>query len=250
MGLGTWQLTIDTADAIAYALGLGYRLIDTSSDYGTQPGIGEGFRRSGLDREQLYLTTKVEETDDAYERAQSNLKELGFDYVDLLLIHRPPSSGAGEELWEGLMMARDDGLTRDIGVSNYSILQIERLIQVSGEVPVVNQIEWSPFGHSEEMAAYCREKGIRIMAYSPLTRTKRLSDPTLMLVAEQYDKSPAQVLIRWNLQRGSVPIPKANMKEHQEEDLDVFDFELSDTDMERLNSLNEAYSSLGTLPYF
>jgi 2,5-diketo-D-gluconate reductase A len=249
MGLGTWQLTNDTKGTVLYALEQGYRMIDTSSDYETQPGIGKAIASSSIPREELYLVTKVEETDDAYERTQSNLSELGLDYVDLMLIHRPPDEGAGEELWEGLIQAKDEGLVKDIGVSNYSIPLIQRLIAFSDEVPAVNQIEWSPFGYSMEMLQYAKENQIIIQAYSPLTRATRLDDPTLVAVADKYDKSPAQILIRWNLQLGSVPIPKANQKEHLDENLDVFDFAIKDADIELLNSLNQSYSSLGTLPY-
>lgn len=249
IGLGTWQLTADTADIVAYALEIGYRLIDTSSDYGTQPGVGQGIHKSNVKREEIYLTTKVEENDDAYERTKSNLKELNLEYIDLMLIHRPPLTGAGEELWEGLIQAQQDGLTHDIGVSNYSIDQIEQLIKASGVVPTVNQIEWSPFGYSEEMRKYCDEKNIIIQAYSPLTRKEQLEDETLNQIVQKYGKSPAQILIRWNLQLGSVPLPKANRKEHLEENINVFDFEITDDDMKLLNSLNEKYSSFGSLPY-
>lgn len=249
IGLGTWQLTRDTAETVACALDLGYRLIDTSSDYHTQPGIGRALAESGIARQEIFLTTKAEETDDAYIRTLSNLRELGVDYVDLMLIHRPPPAGAGEHLWAGLIRARDEGLTRDIGVSNYDTAMIDRLVEDSGEVPVVNQIEWSPFGHSDQMSRYCRDHGIAIQAYSPLTRATRLGDETLNEVARRHGRTPAQVLIRWNLQQGFVPIPKANRPEHLEENLDVFDFELGAEEIEDLNSLNEGYSALGHLPY-
>lgn len=249
LGLGTWQLTHDTASTVAYALELGYCQIDTSSDYGTQPGIGEAIRNSNIDRKHIYVVTKVEETDDAYERTKANLKELNLEYVDLMLIHRPPPTGAGEDLWEGLIRAKKEGLVRDIGVSNYSTELIDKLIEAGGEVPTVNQIEWSPFGHSRDMMKYCAEKKIIIQAYSPLTRTKRLDDDTLAQVAARYNKSPAQILIRWNVQLGTNPIPKANQKKHLEENISVFDFEISDEDMKTLNDLNEGYSSLGSLPY-
>lgn len=249
LGVGTWQLTNDTAGTIEIALELGYRMVDTSGDYGTQPGIADGIKRSGIGRGEFYLVTKVEEMGDAYQATRRNLDELQLDYVDLMLIHRPPKTGAGEELWRGLMRAKEDGLTRDIGVSNYSTELIDALIDATGEVPAVNQIEWSPFGHSEDMLRYATERHIVIQAYSPLTRTKRLLDKTLAEIAANYIKSPAQVLIRWNLRRGTVPIPKANQRQHLEENIDVFDFELSEGDMEILNGLNERYSSLGTLPY-
>lgn len=248
-GLGTWQLTIDTPGTIQAALELGYRMIDTSGDYGTQPGIGEGIRRSGLERDELYIVTKVEETEDAYQSTVKNIGELGIDYANLMLIHRPPKTGVGEELWEGLRRARDEGLTRDIGVSNYSIDQIQELADKSGEMPAVNQIEWSPFGYSNEMFEFCQQNDIILQAYSPLTRTKRLDNEMLLEIGAQHGKEPAQVLIRWNLQHGTVPLPKANQRPHLEADIDVFDFELTGQEMAKLDELNEHYSSLGGLPY-
>lgn len=245
IGLGTWQLTNNTPGTIAYALELGYPMIDTSGDYGTQPGIAEGIKKSGAARDDFYLITKVEETDNAYEATQRNLQELELDYADLMLIHRPPADGVGEELWRGLMQAKEEGLTRDIGVSNYSIEQIQALIDRTGEVPVVNQIEWSPFGYSRAMLDFCNEQGIIIQAYSPLTRTTRLDNITLQNIANAYNKTPAQVIIRWNLQHGVIPLPKANQRTHLKENIEVFDFELTDEDMVTLDGLNEGYSSLG-----
>ncbi len=249
MGLGTWQLMDQTADTVAFAINKGYRLIDTSSDYGSQPGIGDGIIKSGVSREELFITTKVEEMDDAYKRTLSNLEELKLEYVDLMLIHRPPPTGAGEKLWEGLIKAKNEKLVRDIGVSNYSADLIDKLIEDTEETPTVNQIEWSPFGYSNEFKAFCDARNILIQAYSPLTRTQRLDEPALQQIASKYQKSPAQILIRWNLQFGTVPIPKANHKNHIEENINVFDFEISDEDMNTLYGFNEEYSSLGSLPY-
>jgi diketogulonate reductase-like aldo/keto reductase len=245
IALGSWELNKDTADAVLAALSNGYRMIDTSGDYGTQPGIGKGIKQSGIPRREIYLVTKVEENDDAYEAAKKNLRELQTAYADLMLIHRPPQTGAGEELWQGLIRAKKDGLTRDIGVSNYTIDQLDELIEASGETPVVNQIEWSPFGQSQEMSDYCRSKNIIIQAYSPLTRGERLDDERLTEIARKYSVPPAQSLIRWNLQNGTVPLLKANHTEHQKENLDVFGFEISDEDMEELQTFNEQYSALG-----
>jgi 2,5-diketo-D-gluconate reductase A len=249
LGLGTWQLTNNTAGTVQDALRMGYCMIDTSGDYGTQVGIGEAIEKSHLDRKAIYLVTKVEETDDAYQATKKNLKELNLFYADLILIHRPPHVGFGQELWKGLMRAKKDELTKDIGVSNYSSDQIQALIDTTGEVPTVNQIEWSPFGHSKEMLNYCHKNNIVIQAYSPLTRAKRLDDPVLSAMAAQYGKTPAQLLIRWNLQLGIVPLPKANQIDHQKENLAIFDFEIADEEMELLSNLNENYSSLGSLPY-
>ncbi len=249
LGLGTWELTDDTAGTIEYALKIGWPMIDTSSDYGTQKGVGQGIKRSGIARDKIYLVTKVEETDNAYERVKSNLSELDLDYADLMLIHRPPEHGAGEKLWEDLIRAKKEGLVRDIGVSNYTAELIDRLIGVTGEIPVVNQIEWTPFGHSDKMMKYCVDHNIVIQAYSSLTRGTKLDDPVLDDMAEKYGKTPAQILIRWNLQIGTVPISKANEKQHLEEDLNVFDFEIEEGDMRMLHGLNEKYSALGELPY-
>lgn len=249
IGLGTWQLTHDTAATVEEALRLGYRMIDTSGDYGTQPRIGEALRRTDVARDDIFLVTKVEEDEDAYEATRRNLRELGLEYADLMLIHRPPSTGAGQELWEGLTRARDEGFTRDIGVSNYSAEQIDELVRATGEIPAVNQIEWSPFGWSPDLLAYCREREIVIQAYSPLTRSERLGDHRLVEMGAEYGKTPAQLLLRWNLQLGVAPLPKANRREHLVENLDVLDFEISEAHLANLHRLNETYSSLESLPY-
>jgi diketogulonate reductase-like aldo/keto reductase len=237
------------AEAVRRAIEMGYRMIDTSGDYGTQPAVGQGFRDSGMDRGQVYIVTKVEENEDAYLSTKSDLDELGLDYADLMLIHRPPPHGAGAGLWKGLIRAKREGLTKDIGVSNYSIEQMQELADETGEMPVVNQIEWSPFGHSEEMLDFCEENGIIIQAYSPLTRGKKLGNDTLEDLADKYERSVPQIIIRWNLQLGTVPIIKANSVEHMRENLNVFDFVLNPDDMELLDKLNKEYSSLGSLPY-
>jgi len=245
IGVGTWQLTDDTAGTLEYALRLGYRMIDTSGDYGTEAGVGDAIRRSRLDRSEIFVVTKVEEDEDAFESTWQALRELRLDHVDLVLVHRPPPRGAGEALWEGLLRARDAGLARDIGVSNYSIDQIERLVDATGERPVVNQIEWSPFGWSGEMLEHCDRHDIVIQAYSPLTRAERLDDERLTGIASEYDRTPAQVVLRWNLERATVPLPKANRREHLAENLDVFDFELADEHLQKLDRLNERWSALG-----
>lgn len=247
IGLGTWQLTRDTAATVEEALRLGYPMIDTAGDYGTQPGIGEALHRMG--DPDVYLVTKVEEDEDPYEGILGNLDELAVESVDLVVLHRPPADGSGVDLWRALIRAREEGLTRDVGVSNYSIDEIEELADETGETPAVNQIEWTPFGWSPRMLDYCREHEIAIQAYSPLTRAKRLDDERLGAVAARYGRSPAQLLIRWCLQLGVVPLPKANRLDHVRENLAVFDFEISDADMGELNGLNERWSALGMLQY-
>ncbi|MDF3019934.1 MAG: aldo/keto reductase [Steroidobacteraceae bacterium] len=249
LGFGTWQLRHHTAETVFQALEAGYRLIDTSGDYHTQRGIGNAIRGFGGRREDIFLVTKIEETDDAYEATRRNLSELKLDYADLVLIHRPPEGGVGEVLWQELRRAKLDGLARDIGVSNYSIEQIEELVYRTGEMPVVNQVEWTPFGHSPRMLDFCHDNGIVLMAWSPLTRAQRLNDSRLAAMAARYGRTSAQLLIRWNLQQGVVPLPKANHVQHLRDNLHVFDFEIAQPDMARLRAMNEHYSALGSLEY-
>jgi 2,5-diketo-D-gluconate reductase A len=249
LGLGTWHLNHQTVQTLEQAFDAGYRLIDTSADYHTQQGIGEALRVSGLPRDEFFVVTKVEETDDAYDATRRNLAELKLDYADLVLIHRPPHRGVGEVQWQELRRAKRDGLARDIGVSNYSIEQIEELVYRSGELPAVNQIEWTPFGHSPRMLDFCHDNDIVIQAWSPLTRGQRLNDDKLTAMAARYGRTAAQLIIRWNLQLGVVPLPKANHAAHLRENLHVFDFEISQPDMAKLRTLNQHYSALGGLQY-
>jgi 2,5-diketo-D-gluconate reductase A len=248
LGLGTWELR-GGEQTVTTALGLGYRLIDTAGDYGTQPAIGEAIRRSRVPRDDIFLVTKVEETEDGYDATKDRLRELGVDHADLVLIHRPPSTGAGEPIWDGLTRAKQEGLAREIGVSNYSTEQMVAVTEASGARPAANQIEWTPFGHSLAMLEHCRHHDILIQAYSPLTRGQRLDDPVLTEIGGGHGRTPAQVLIRWNIQLGANPLPKASTREHLEENIAVFDFELSDDEMDRLSRLSERYSALGGLAY-
>lgn len=246
IGLGTWQLTGEKAvNAVREALRIGYRLIDTSSDYGNFEEIRSAIADSEVGREDMFIATKVEEADDAYEAAKQYVGRLGLKYADLIIIHRPPMTGAGQELWRGLMQARDKGITKDIGVSNYSADQMQVLFDDTGEWPAINQIEWTPFGHSQEMLAFCKEHGIVIQAYSPLVHTGEVDQTLVEELARKYGKTPSQIVLRWDIQLGVVPIPKASSREHLEENLSVFDFELADEDMKRLAQLNQKYSALG-----
>lgn len=249
LGLGTWRLTNDTAETVDGAIEAGYRMIDTAVDYGSQAGIGAALAAERVPREELFVVTKIEETDEPVAGVVRDLGEMGLGYADLTLIHRPPEDGAGEQLWEGLMRAREEGLVRDIGVSNYPAGLIDRLAEATGEVPAVNQVEWTPFGHDDALLDHHREAGIVLMAYSPLTRAERLEDATLGEIARRHHRTPAQVLLRWSLQKGAVPVPKANRMDHCRENLDVFAFELEAADMERLDALNTHWSALGSLPY-
>jgi 2,5-diketo-D-gluconate reductase A len=249
LGLGSWMLTTHTAESVMHAFELGYRMVDTSADYHTQSGIGRAIQRSALPREALFISMKVEENEDGYEATVRNLQEIKLAYADLVLIHRAPKTNVGEEVWRGLMRARDEGLARNIGVCSYKIAQIQALADQTGEMPAVHQIEWSPFGHSLDMLNFCRAHDIVLQAYSPLTRGKRLGDERLAGIAMKYGKTPAQVILRWNLQHGVVPLPKAYREDHQRQNVAVFDFELDAADMAALDGLNERFSALGELEY-
>jgi 2,5-diketo-D-gluconate reductase A len=249
LGLGTWMLTSHTRDLVANALRLGYRMIDTSGDYHTQAGIGEALAELAPPRDEIYVVSKIETDGDAYEQTCRNLEELKLAHLDLVLIHEAPEKGVGEELWRGLMRARDEGKARDIGVCSYKIAQLQQLVELTGEVPAVHQIEWSPFGHSLDMLSFCAAHEIQVQAYSPLTRGKRLGDERLANLAAKYGKTPAQLILRWNLQHGIVPIPKAGRADHQRENLEIFDFDIEAIDMSTLDALNEQFSALEKLEY-
>jgi len=250
LGLGTWQLTGDEArDGARHALEIGYRLIDTADDYRNQAELGEAIRDSGVAREEIFLTSKVEEDEDAHAATGQRLRDLGQDYLDLCLLHRPPPGGAGEALWEGLLEARRDGLAREVGVSNYTAAQLDRLIEATGEAPAVNQVEWSPFGHSAALLDHARAHGVVIQAYSPLTRAKRLDDPVVAEIAEVREGTPAQVLLSWAIELGTPPVPKAASAAHREENLGALELELGAAEVRRLGDLNEGWSALAGLPY-
>jgi 2,5-diketo-D-gluconate reductase A len=249
LGLGTWMLTSHTAEAVLHAFALGYRMVDTSADYMTQPGIGKAIRIGQAPRESLFVSMKVEENEDGYAATARNLQELKLAYADLVLIHRAPKTSVGEKVWRGLIRARDEGLARNIGVCSYKVAQLQALADQTGEMPAVHQVEWSPFGHSLDMLSFCRANDIVLQAYSPLTRGKRLKDERVAGIAMKYGKTPAQVFLRWNLQHGVVPLPKAYREDHQRENIAVFDFELEPADMAALDALNEQFSALDELEY-
>jgi len=249
LGLGTWELQVHTAETVCSALELGFRMVDSSPTYHTQRGIGDAIRACGFERGDIYVITQVEPLGDTYAALHKNLLQLKLEYADLVLFHLPEVEDGGEMAWQALRRAKRDGLTHDIGVSGYSIDALEELVYRTGEMPAVNQIEWSPFGHSPRMLDFCRDNDVVIQARSPLTRAMRLNDDKVTTMAARYGKTPAQLLIRWNLQLGVVPLPKANHVQHLRENLNVFDFEIQPHDMTRLNALNEHFSVREGLPY-
>ena len=238
-----------TVETVPQALEAGYRMIDTSGDYHTQRGIGEALRHCDLARG--HLRRDQDRGDGRRVRGDARESRRAAARLRGSRAH-PPAAGSGRgrsRCGRGCGAPSAKGSREDIGVSNYSIEQIEELVYRTGELPAVNQIEWSPFGHSPRMLDFCHDNHIVIQAWSPLTRAQRLNDDKLSAMAARYGKTPAQLLIRWNLQLGVVPLPKANHAQHQRENLEVFDFEIRQPDMAKLRTLNEHYSALGTLPY-
>jgi diketogulonate reductase-like aldo/keto reductase len=244
LGLGVWQAAPGkvTRKAVEYALKVGYRLIDTAKLYGNERDVGAAIRESGIPREEIFVTTKLWNDDHGYERAlrayERSQKELSLDYVDLYLIHWPQSN-LRHESWKAFLKLREDGLARSIGVSNYTIRHLQEVLSESPSPPAVNQVEFHPFLFQRELLDFCRTKGIQLEAYSPLVRGRRMDHPVIRAIAAQHRRTPAQVLIRWSLQHGLVVIPKSVRPERIRENASVFDFELTQGEMERLDSLDE-----------
>lgn len=242
LGLGVWQAGGGTKKAVLTALQAGYRHIDTASIYGNEAAVGAAIAESGIPREELFVTTKLWNQDQGYERALlalgASLKKLRLDYVDLYLLHWPVG-GARLESWRALEQLLSDQRARAIGVSNFLVPHLQELKAVAKVLPAVNQIELTPFLQRSATVALCRELGIALEAYSPLTRGQRLAHPVVVDVAAAVGRSPAQVLLRWGLQQGFVVLPKSVTPARIAENAAVFDFELDPAAMKRLDALEE-----------
>jgi diketogulonate reductase-like aldo/keto reductase len=243
-GLGTYQARSgqQTQKAVHSALEAGYRLIDTAAMYGNEEDIGEVVRKSGVPREEVFITTKLWNSDHGYEKTlaafEEGRKRLGLSYVDLYLIHWPVE-GLRSESWKALERLQKEGRCRAVGVSNYMTRHLEELLGNSSTIPAVNQVEFSPYLYQKDLLEFCRNHNIQLEAYSPLTKGHKLDDPKLAEVASKYSKSPAQILIRWVLQHKIVVIPKSSKRERILENADIFDFAISPEDMSLLDSFNE-----------
>jgi diketogulonate reductase-like aldo/keto reductase len=238
LGFGTWRLSDREAkDAVAYALEVGYRHIDTATMYQNESGVGSALASSGIAREDVFVTTKLPPEAAGRERQtiEQSLSALGVDALDLWLVHWPPG-GAAPEVWEQFVAARAEGLTRAIGVSNYSLGQIDELTTATGVTPEVNQVKWAPARHDPEVFAGHRERGVVLEGYSPF-RAGRLDDPVIVEVATRHGVEPAQVVVRWHVQRGIVVIPKSARPERIASNADVGELTLSDEEMAALDGL-------------
>jgi diketogulonate reductase-like aldo/keto reductase len=240
LGLGVWQVENgpECENAVRWALELGYRHIDTAQAYGNEESVGRALRDSGVPREEVFITTKFYPgNEDPDAEAQRSLERLGVEQVDLYIIHWP--QGGATWAWPGMERARERGAARSIGVSNFSAGELAELMSVADTPPVVNQVQFSPFKYRQRLLEAGEERGVTLEAYSPLGTGRHLSDPRVGEIAERLGRTPAQVLVRWCVQRDLVVIPKSTHRERIEENASVFHFTLSAEDMAALDALDE-----------
>jgi 2,5-diketo-D-gluconate reductase A len=246
LGFGVFQIPpMDTAAAVSVALEAGYRHIDTAEMYRNEQGVGEAVRASGLDRADVFITSKLNNgfhrPDEARRAFAQTLEELGTEYVDLFLIHWPlPTLYDGDYVstWKTLEEFCNDGRARSIGVSNFQVAHLERLAAESDTVPAVNQIELHPYFGNSEVAAYDRTHGIATEAWAPIAQGKVLGDPVLNEIGDRLGKSPAQVALRWHIQHGRIVFPKSVTPARIKENFELFDFQLEPDDVERIDALD------------
>jgi diketogulonate reductase-like aldo/keto reductase len=243
LGLGVYKAKEgeEVEQAVKAALRIGYRSIDTAAFYGNEEGVGRAVRESGIPREEIFITTKVWNSDQGYERTlaafEASLQRLGMEYVDLYLIHWPVK-GKYKETWRALETLYKEGKARAIGVSKFQVHHLEDLMADAEIKPMVNQVEFHPFLTQEKLRDFCRREGIQLEAWSPLMRGEVVNVPEIVELAEKYGKTPAQIVLRWDLQHGVVTIPKSVREARIRENADLFDFELSAEDMAKLDALN------------
>jgi 2,5-diketo-D-gluconate reductase A len=245
LGFGVFQVSpSETAEAVAQALSAGYRHIDTAAAYRNEAGVGQAIRASGLDRSEVFVTTKCWNDDQGFEEAKralhASLQRLQLDHVDLYLIHWPvPSHDRYVDTWKAFIDLQSDGLTRSIGVSNFQPAHLQRVVAETGETPAINQIELHPYLQQPILRRKHQEMMIVTEAWSPLAQGLALADPAILKIADAHAKTPAQVVIRWHLQLGNVVIPKSVTPRRIQENFDVFDFALSDAEMKAIGALDE-----------
>jgi diketogulonate reductase-like aldo/keto reductase len=245
LGLGVWQMAAgaETEQAVDWALEAGYRHIDTASSYRNEQSVGAALRRSGLTREQVFVTTKLMPAHtSALRELDKSLGRLRLDYVDLYLIHWPLPLWS-RRLWRQLESLQERGLAREIGVSNFGRDSLGRLIRGASRIPAVDQVQFSPFRYRRRLLDYCLERGIVFEAYSPLERGQGLQDPTIAAVAERLGRTPAQIMLRWAIQHQAVVIPKSSHKERIFSNGELFDFELAESDVRILDALDRTDGS-------
>src|SRR5262249_5885761 len=244
LGLGVWQMSNgpECVDAVRWALELGYRHLDTAQAYGNEESVGRGLRESGVPREEVFVTTKFYPArKDPAGMAERSLKRLGIDHVDLYLIHWP--RGGPTWAWPGMERARELGYARSIGVSNFSVGELDQVLAAATTAPVVNQVQFSPFEYRRGLLDACRSRGIALESYSSLGTGRHVRNATVGRIAARLERTPAQVLLRWCVQRGVPVIPKSTHRERIEENARIFDFTLPDEDLTALDALDRTGGS-------
>lgn len=251
LGLGVYksQEGGEVENAVTWALDAGYRLIDTASRYDNEGGVGKAIADSTVPREEIFVTTKLWNTDQGYENTlraiDGSLEKLGLSYVDLYLIHWPSADedrfttvNKRKDTWRAMEEILKSGKARAIGVSNYTTKHLKEMEEYATVMPAVNQVEFHPYLYQKELLDYCNDHNILIEAYSPLVKARKLEDALISEMSVKYGKTKAQILIRWSIQHGCVPIPKSAHKERIQENIEVFDFEITPEDMKAIDGLN------------
>lgn len=247
IGLGTYPMNGKTlCKVVLKSKKYGYRLFDTSSAYGNEKWLGLSLKLSFMKRNSYYIITKVSNQEqrngnikDALER---QLKRLGVDYIDLYLMHWPQTD-TFLDTWKQMEELYKEGKVKQIGVSNFHVHHLEKLLEIATVIPTYNEVELHPLLSQEELVEYCKSKGIKMISYSPFARMdeKLMKHPVLISIAKKYNKAVTQIILRWNIQLGYIPIPKSSNKKRLKENIDIFDFQLTEDDMNKINSINENY---------
>ena len=245
LGLGVYDMYQQQAEqAVEAALEIGYRLIDTASMYENEKEIGNAIKNSTVKRAEIFLTTKLNNGDHGFEQTlkafDKSLELLGMDYVDLYLIHWPIKEGR-KASWKALEKIYEEGRAKSIGVANYTLPFLNELLANCNVIPSVNQIEFTPWLLDNETFSYCKYKGVQLQSYSPITRGIKFSDERLLKLCEKYQKSPAQIILNWNIQLGVSTIPKSSQKQRLQENFDAANFKLETQDVEFMNTFNEGF---------
>ena len=252
IGFGTYKSGDDeeTAKIIKNALNLGYKMIDTASFYNNEVGIGNGIKESGIDRKDIFIVTKLWNDDHGYDKTieafNKSLNNLQVDYIDLYLIHWPNKLNA--ETWRAFEHLYETGKVKAIGVCNFKVEHLEELKKTAKIMPMVNQVEIHPFSTKNNIINYCKDNNIKVVAWSPISRGRVLSNDLMIDLSQKYKKSIVQIVLRWHMQKGVIPIPKSSNENRIKENMDIFDFEISSEDMKAIDSLDEGYDRSVTTP--
>lgn len=252
IGFGTYKSGDDeeTAKIIKNALNLGYKMIDTASFYNNEVGIGNGIKESGIDRKDIFIVTKLWNDDHGYDNTieafNKSLNNLQVDYIDLYLIHWPNKLNA--ETWRAFEHLYETGKVKAIGVCNFKVEHLEELKKTAKIMPMVNQVEIHPFSTKNNIINYCKDNNIKVVVWSPISRGRVLSNELMIDLSQKYKKSIVQIVLRWHMQKGVIPIPKSSNENRIKENIDIFDFEISSEDMKAIDSLDEGYDMSVTTP--